>query len=59
MGQGGVLLNDLNDMALKVGIMTCKLVCKCGEDVLELPSVKVVSGTEEAGTKESIIDNHF
>ena len=59
MGQGWVLFDDLDDVGSKVRIMACKLVCKCGEDILELPSVKVVSGTEEAGTKESIIDDHL
>ena len=59
MGQGRILLDYPNDAASKVGIMACKLVCKCGEDVPELPSVKVVSGTEEASTKESIIENQF
>ena len=57
MGYGGVILDDRDDVASKVGIMTCKLVCKGGKDVLEFLSVKVIPGTEEAGTKESLFGN--
>ena len=39
--------------------MACKLVCKGGKDVLELPSVEVISGTEEASTEESLVGDCF
>jgi len=57
VGYGGVILDDWDNMALEVGIMTCKLVCKGGEDMLEFLPVKVIPGTEEAGTKESLFGN--
>ena len=59
MGYGGVVLDNGDNMVLEVGIMTCKLVCKGGEDVLEFLSVKIIPGTEEAGTKESLSGNCF
>ena len=59
MGQGGVPLDGSDDVVSEMGIVTCKLVCDGGEDIFEFPSVKVVSGTEEAGTKDSLSGNHF
>ena len=58
MGQGGVLLDCTDNMALEVGIVTCKLVCKSRKDVFELPSIKVIPGTEKASTKKSLIGNN-
>ena len=57
MGYGGVVLDDGDNVTLEVGIMTSKLVCKGGKDVFEFLSVKVIPGTEEAGTKESLFGN--
>jgi len=57
--QGGVILEDCDNVALKVGVIICKLVGKGGKDVLEFPPVKVVPGTEEAGTKETCFGNCF
>ena len=57
MGQGWVLLDNPDNVASEVGVITCKLICKGGKDVFELPSVEVIPGTEEAGTKKSIIGN--
>ena len=51
------MLDDRDDMGLEGGIMMCKLVCKSGKDVFEFLSVKVVSRTEEAGTKKSLFGN--
>ena len=59
MCEGGVLLNDSDDVVSKVKVTTRELVCKGGEDVLELPSVEVIAGTEEAGPKESIVCDCF
>ena len=59
MGKGRVFLKIGNDMPSKVGIAACKLVCKGGKDVFELPSVEVLPGAEKAGTKESLIGNSF
>ena len=59
MGKGRVLLETSDDVASEVGVVTCKLISKGGEDVLELSSFNVIPGTEEAGTKEPIIGNGF
>ena len=59
MGYGGVILDSRGDVTVKVGIMMSKLVCKGGEDVFEFPSVKVIPGAEEAGTKQSLFGNCF
>jgi hypothetical protein len=57
MGYGGVILDDRDNVALEVGITICKLVCKGGKDFFEFLSVKVIPGTEEASTKESLFGN--
>jgi len=59
MGYGGIILDDRDDMVLEVGVVMCKLVCKGGKDVFEFLSIKVVPGTEEAGTKKSLFGNCF
>ena len=59
MGDGRVFLDTRDDMALEVGVATCELVRKGGKDLFELSSFEVISGTEEAGTKESISGNRF
>ena len=59
MSKGGIILDNGDNVALKVGIVMCKLVCKGWKDVFEFPSVKVIPGTEKAGTKDSIISNHI
>ena len=59
MGQSRVLPDSGNDVVSKAGVVTCKLVCKGWKDVFEFPSVKVILGTEKAGTKDSIISNHI
>ena len=58
MGEGGVFLNAGDDVASDVGVAARKLVCKGGKDVSEFCSVEVISGTEEAGTEESIFGDH-
>ena len=57
MGYSGVIFDGRDDVGLEVGIMACKLVCKGGEDIVEFLSVKIIPGTEEAGTKESLFGN--
>ena len=57
MGYGRVILDDGDYVGLEGGIMICKLVCKSGKDVLEFLAVKVVSRTEKAGTKESLLSS--
>ena len=59
MGKGRVPLETGDDVASEVGVLTCKLICKCGEDVLELSSFNIIPGTEKASTKEFIIGNGF
>ena len=59
MGKGRVLLDDCNYVASKVGGMQCKLIFNGGEDILELFPVKIIPGTEKAGTKDSLLGNHF
>ena len=58
MGQGGILLDCIDDVALEVGIVTCKLVCKGRKDVFELSSIKVIPGTKKASAKKSLIGNN-
>jgi hypothetical protein len=57
VGQGWVLLDNPNDVASEVGVTACKLICKGGKDVSELPSVEVISGTEKTGTEGSMAGN--
>ena len=59
MCEGGVFLDDSDDVVSKVRVAACELVCKGGKDVLELPSVEVISGTEEASTEESLVGDCF
>ena len=59
VGYGRVPLDQFNDVASKVGVTPCKLVCKSGKDVFELLSVRVISGTEKASTKDPLLCNHF
>ena len=59
MGLGRLLLYSSDNTALKVGVTACKLICKGGKDVLELPPVEVIAGTEEASTEESHIGDRF
>ena len=59
MGQGGIVLEDGDDVGLKEGVIICKLVGKGGKDVLEFPPVKVIPGTEEASAKETFFGNCF
>ena len=58
MGYGRVLLDSGNNMGSNGWVLASKLICKGGEDVFELLSVKIIPGTEEAGTKESLTGNH-
>ena len=57
MSKGGIILDNGDNVALKVGIVMCKLVCKGWKDVFEFLSVKIISGAEEASTKEPLFGN--
>jgi hypothetical protein len=57
VGQGGISLDDRDDVGSEVGVVACKLVSKGGEDVFELLPVKVIPRAEEAGTKETLLGN--
>ena len=46
-------------MASESGVSACELVRERGEDVLEFPSVEVIPGTEEAGTKDPSLGSYF
>ena len=59
MGYGGFILDGGGDVASEVRVAACKLVCKGGEDVLELSSVEVISGTEKASPKGSLTGNQL
>ena len=59
MGYSGILLDSGNNVGLKRWVKASELVCKGGKDVLELFSVKIIPGTEEAGTKEPLTGKHF
>ena len=59
MGYGRVFFDASDDVTSKVRVVACKLMCKGGEDIFELLSIKVIPGTEKAGTKESMIGNNF
>ena len=59
MYEGRILLDDGDNMASKVGVTACELVCKGGKDVFELPSVEVITGTEKAGTEDSFVGECF
>ena len=59
MCEGRILLDDGDDVASKVGVTTCELVCEGRKDILELPSVEVITGTEKAGTENSLVGDCF
>jgi len=59
MGYSRVLLDNSNEGASEMGVMMCKLECKCGKDVFELLSVEVIPRAEEASTQHSLLDSHF
>ena len=59
MCESGVFLDNSDDMVSKVRVTACELVCKGGKDILELPSVEVITGTEKAGAEDSFVGDCF
>ena len=59
MGYSRVILDSGDDVASEVRVAACKLVCKGGKDVLELPPVEIVPGTEKASTEGSFTGNQL
>ena len=59
MGNGGILLDNLDDVASNVRIMAGELICEGWKYVFEEPPVKEISRTEKASTERAFVIEFF